>query len=514
MRHLFFSLSFFSVCAGLPAAVQPNPLFSDHMVLQRDMPLPVWGEAAAGETIRVQLGERASGEVVAGPDGRWMVVLPPQSASAEPVDLIIRGSEEIRVRDVLIGEVWLGAGQSNMFWPVARTLDAQRVAAAAERGDYDGIRLFQVRTDHSDTPKSSVPSMWRTVTPESAKGFYGTLFYFGEALRRANPEVPVGLIASAVGGTNAHSWIAQDVLESAEAGKITIDWYRKTLEDYPTAKARYEEDLAAFEARKAEGGNAGRAPMEPMHAAHPKRPAAHFNAMIAPLIPYAVRGVLWYQGEANSREPWVSHYAELMETLITSWRQKWASAAETEPVRDIPFLIVQLPNFNAPANALWPELREQQMEITRRVPETGMIVSIDIGDPGDIHPANKTPIGERLALLARERVYGDDVNGTSPTPDDVKFGDGWVVVKFESADELKTTDGAAPRNFEVAGSDGNFHAAEAEILDGTRVQARSEAVPEPVAVRYAWQKNPQGINLVGANRLPVSPFRLPVPIRE
>lgn len=493
------------------ATVIPNSLFTDHMVLQQGQPVPVWGTASPGEKISVALGDRAKAETEADAEGRWLATLPPLKASKEPVTMTIRGENEIRVQDVLVGEVWIGSGQSNMQMGVGETSDARRVLDQAAAGKFPHIRLFRVNWTASDQPLADAGTNWKTVSAGTLPSFSATLFYFGEALQEAMPDVPIGLISSCVGATNAHAWIPASVFESAPAAEPLRLWYQKQLAQLPQLDPPYESKLEDYEEKTAALKQAGqplpkelqRPPEPPMGPRSKRRPTSLYNGMIAPLQPYAFQGVVWYQGENNSSLEWTGYYAGLMTALIEGWRADWARAAGVKEKREFPFLIAQLPNFQN--RNVWPLLREQQVEITKQAPNAALAVLIDLGDPANIHPVNKVPAGQRLALLARAQVYGEKITGHPPLMKSAAFENGKAVVHFTQGD-LASRDGQPLRNFELAGADRAFHPAQAEIQNGA-VVVQSPEVPEPVAVRYAWANNPENINFTNAAGLPASPFR-------
>ncbi len=493
------------------ATVKPNSLFSDHMVLQQGQPVPVWGTADPGEKISVALGGRAEASATTGADGKWMAVLPPLTMSNVPAELVIRGQNEIRISDVLVGEVWIGSGQSNMQMAVMETWDAARVAAEAGAGRFASMRIFRVGWTASDERVPDADSRWQTVTPQSAASFSAALFYFGEALLAAMPETPIGLIASSVGGTNAHAWIPRSVYQADPALAPLRKWYDAQLARLPELDPPYEQKLREYEAKLAAVKQSGhpipqdlqRPPEPPMGPRSKRRPASLYNGMIAPLQPYAFQGVIWYQGENNGSLEWAGYYADLMHALITGWRADWAAAAGAKEPRSFPFYVAQLPNFQTPH--AWPLLREQQLAIPEKTPDTAVAVLIDSGDAQNIHPPNKTPAGRRLALLALAHTYHRGVDADSPAVKEVAYAGGKAVVTF-SEGGLKSADGQPLRHFEVAGPDLAFHPAVAEIR-GNQILLGSSAVPQPAAVRYAWSNNPEAVNFVDASGLPASPFR-------
>lgn len=501
------------LCLALNAGakVAPASLFTDHMVLQQGKPVYVWGTASPGEQVRVSLGALATGGASADSEGNWLVELPAQPVAASPLTLRIRGENEIRVEDVLIGEVWLGSGQSNMAVTAGGTTDWDSVQKEIAAGEFSRLRVFKMAWTADDAPRRDLGgARWRVSDNNTLRNASAAMVYFARALQRARPGVPIGIIQSAVGATNAHAWLPNDALENGKGAAGIRRWYRGQLDKLPDENKRYAEKLArhrqTVEKAKQEKQQPPRAPEPPMGPESKRRPACLYNGMIAPLQPYGIRGVAWYQGENNSSLQWAGDYAALMTDLINGWRADWARAARRDPPDMLPFLIVQLPNYKN--SNVWPLLREQQARIAQHVPATALVCIIDSGDPKDIHPRNKTPLGERLALAARALVYGE--NGlvwSGPVFRDAACGDGKAEVAFgHTGGGLMTTDGRPPRGFELAGADRRFFPAAAS-LSGPGVILESPQVPHPVAVRYAWENNPENLNLYNKENLPALPFR-------
>lgn len=495
------------------AALELHPLFTDHGVLQQQLPVPVWGWADPGATVTVSFaGQKKS--ATAASDRRWQVILDPLAASAEPAVLTAAsGGKTLSVSDLLVGEVWVCSGQSNMAMSVNGTLNADQMEKEAAEGKFAHLRLFKAPVQGADERLNRVESSWQPCLPPVVNGFSATGFYFGRALQ-AGRKVPVGLIQSAMGGTNAFSWINTDTYRNDPAAGPARQFWKETVERYPQAKVAYENNLAAWKekvkAAKAGGQPAppGRAPREPLGPDHVKRPAGHYNAMIAPLQPFAIRGAIWYQGEANSRPPFATQYKDLMFALVEDWRADWAAAAGRElERRDFPFYLVQLPNFAHGHPQGWPVIREQMLRFWLEGKNTGMVVTIDVGDPADIHPKNKLPVGERLARFARANTYGEDIVYSGPIYDSLTIQDDRALVKFRHAGHgLKSLDGQPLRYFQIAGADGRFVPAEAQISGDTLI-VHSADLPEPRAVRYAWTDNPENPNFANEDGLPASPFR-------
>ncbi|MGO9893516.1 MAG: sialate O-acetylesterase [Bryobacteraceae bacterium] len=497
MRTIAECLIALSLAGGLEGAVKLPALISDHMVLASGVPARIWGTADAGETVRVEL-EGQTAAAVADGSGKWAVWLKPLTA-AGPLEMTVSTasavSNTVVVRDVLVGEVWLGSGQSNMEFPLSRAMRHEEEIAQA---GYPTIHLFQVKHAVAEQPADDVTGRWEVSTPESAAHFSAVEYFFGRHLHETL-RVPVGLIESDWGGTPAQSWTSREALEADPALRFVLDGWDKILANYPAAKASYDERLAAWNGAaakaKAEGTAAPARPGAPQGPGHPYTPAGLYNAMIAPLTPYAIRGAIWYQGESNATEEHAYRYRKLFADMIEDWRNRWGEG-------DFPFLFVQLANFKS--NGYWPVLRESQTE-TLRLAKTGMAVAIDVGESKDIHPTNKQAVGLRLALAALHIAYGKEGEYSGPLYRSATAEDDSLRVWFTHAGGLGARGGGALTGFTVAGSDGNFVPAEARI-EGDTVVVSSAQVKTPVAVRYAWEDDP-ACNLINGAGLPASPFR-------
>jgi sialate O-acetylesterase len=413
-----------------------------------------------------------------------------------PGDVTISGHNTITVHDVLVGEVWIGSGQSNMEMATIRVNNAEQEIASA---NFPQIRLFTVKKKVSDTPLDDVEGSWQLCSPESVAHFSAVGYFFSRDLHQRLHQ-PVGFIHTSWGGTPAQSWTSRGALESEPALKFILDDWATTLERYPDAQQRYEEQLArwkqATEAARADKQQAPAQPRPPVGPGHQNTPAGLYNAMIAPIVPYTIRGATWYQGESNASAARAYAYRRLFRLMIEDWRQAWGEG-------DFPFLFVQLANFKA--NPWWPVLRESQNN-TLELRNTGMAVIIDIGESNDIHPKNKQDVGKRLALAACATVYGEKVEYSGPMFRRLSAEGSTLRLWFDHAGGgLQARGGAGLTGFTIAGSDGKFVPAEARI-DGTTVLVSSAAVPEPAAVRYAWEDDPV-CNLINQEGLPASPFR-------
>ena len=473
--------------------------FSDHMVLQREKPVAVWGWAEAGELVTVSFAGR-SRSVSSAADGRWALELDPLSASAEPRKLTVtgRGGRGITIEDVLVGEVWLGSGQSNMEMSVgsANDFDAEKASA-----NLPLIRYYGEASGPAEKPMPEGRGGWQVCTPESVRRFSATLYFFGREVHR-KLDVPVGLICSASGATQIEYWIPPEAQSADEETKANYDSMLRGYTSFDEAKvmADYEAKLAAWKLAVEQAIEEKKAPPpRPTDVlAIRKRkgpPGGLYNGKIFNLIPFSLRGILWYQGESNAGNP--DPYHKLLTELVTSWRALWHE--------ELPFAWVQLPGFTAPGEA-WPRMREAMLKATV-LPRTGMAVTIDIGDPKNIHPTNKQEVGRRLSLWALGTVYGKNVSATGgPLPVGSSIQGSRMTVAFSQAGGgLKTKDGGSVSGFQIAGADQQWRPAVATIA-GDKVAVSSADVAAPVAVRYAWQDFPE-CNLYNAAGLPASPFR-------
>ena len=547
------------------ADVKMPAIFGDHMVLQRDGSVPFWGTANPGETVTVSAGTD-KGTATADKDGQWSVKLQKLATSTTPIDVTVAGKNTLTFHDVLVGDVWLCSGQSNMEFGIHSFLPPDELAKAGD----PQIRIFSVpkwvapkpETDLAPAPANCpLLGTWQVATPDTLvkcgewSGFSAVAYFYGSELHNLTHQ-PVGLIASSWGGTRIHSWTSLDMLqtmpEKVSAAKSAAnfrDHYDEIKNTYETVTApQWQATLAKWqadnkaaldaypaqmsqwkEAAKAAAAQHQSAPPRPPAPKQPREPrdpitdnqasAALYNGMIAPLIPFAIDGVIWYQGEANSNEPGV--YRSELPALIRDWRNHWNQG-------DFPFLVVQLPNFMQrrpdPSESTWAQMREIQYKVQAQLPKVGTAVTIDIGDPGVIHPSDKLDVGHRLALVAQHVAYGGTGVWTGPTFKSCAIQGNQIRITFDNIGSGLTT-GIAPQHFyecqrppqtppapatdlegfAIAGTDGKFVWAKAKI-DGDAVVVSSDTVPNPVAVRYAWADNP-ACNLYNKEGLPASPFR-------
>jgi sialate O-acetylesterase len=478
------------------AEVKLAALFSDHLVLQSDKAVPVWGWADPGEEVTVSIAGQSK-SAKAGADGKWMVKLDALKAAEEPTTLTAKGSNTVTAKDVLIGEVWLGSGQSNMAMVVSKAKDFEQEKAAS---DLPKVRMFVVSGTFAKEAAKDCIGSWVVCSPETVGGFSATAFFFGREIHK-QLKVPVGLINSSVGGTPIEAWISPEAqLASAELKPLFAAIEKENAAADPAAiKAAYEKQLAEWtesvKKAKSEGKPLPRRPQDPFALRAMKNSVGGlFNGKIAPLIPFGLRGVLWYQGEANSvpiKAPYYQHHLPL---LVTDWRARWGE--------DLPFAWVQLPNFTSRGDG-WCLVREAMLK-TLKLPKTGMAITLDIGDPKNIHPTNKQEVGRRLAQWALGTVYDKKVETSGPLPAKHEVKDGAIVVSFTHAEGL-TAKGGELKDFVIAGEDKQWQPAKARIEEG-KVIVSADAVPKPLAVRYAWKDTPEATLFNGAG-LPATQFR-------
>ncbi|MDR2674679.1 MAG: serine hydrolase [Opitutaceae bacterium] len=499
------ALLFLLVCDVLRADVSPAPLFCDGAVLQRGKPVPVWGTAAPGERVSVAFAGNTL-STVAGAGGQWRATLPAMPASGEPRDLIISGNNRIDIKNVVVGEVWLASGQSNMERILRRTYSGDFETAAAI---HPPVRHFKVAWKVSHVPLGEAGGKWEEASAAAVGEFTAVGYHFAGALWRAL-GVPVGIINSSWGGTRIEAWMDREAAGASNGAEFALIYerWREVLKNYPAARAGYEAARAAWEKERdaaAENGGAfsRRPPPPPPGPGHQDTPCGLYNGMIHPLVPYAMSGMLWYQGESNAGR--ADEYHAFFSAMIHGWRRAFGQG-------ELPFYWVQLANYkhNGAGNADYALLREAQAR-TLALPRTGQAVTIDIGDVNDIHPLNKREVGWRLARLALARDYGLASIADSG-PEFRRAGrerDGMRVFFKPSKSPLASPRGVLPAGFELAGADGAWHPAAARIEGGT-IFAGSPAAPRPAAVRYAWKNAPEA-GLFNEAGLPAAPFRAVVP---
>ncbi len=494
----------------LPDAIHPNPegagilaktvyggitgnygglsmssLYTDYMVLQRDVPLDIHGTANTGEKITVEIGgQKAS--ATADNQGKWSVVLSPMQAAEDLTLTITAGKQRKVFSHVAVGEVWLCSGQSNMAFMLCQAESGKQDIAAA---DDPQLRLFDMKgrweTYDVAWPASCLDSLnhlqyfhettWQPSTPSSASRFSAVGYYYGRMLRQ-KLGVPVGLICNAVGGAPTEAWVDRNSLETSFPN-ILSNWLQNDfIQDW--VRGRAAKNLTNDQTKL------GR---------HPYEPCYLYESGILPLQRYPIKGVIWYQGESNAHNK--DAHAKLFSLLVNGWRQNWNNP-------DMPFYFVQLSSLNRPS---WPWFRDSQLRLMKEISNTGMAVSSDHGDSLDVHPRYKQPIGERLARWALAKTYGQDITPSGPVFSSVTRQADALIVSFLYADGLQTSDGKAPSCFEIAEEDGLFQPATA-IIEGSTVRLTSPILKHPRYVRYAWQPFTRA-NLVNGDQLPASTFR-------
>jgi sialate O-acetylesterase len=465
-RRLCAAVAVAAVAVLGPAAhadVKVNSLFTDSMVLQQGVKCPVWGTAAPGEevTVILQAGDQPA-EAKGTADektGKWQVELPAQKAGG-PFTMTIKGKNTITLRDVLIGEVWIASGQSNMEWPLQASDNAKEVISSSANPK---IRLYTVAKRVTDKPVAEAGGKWQQAAPMTVPLFSAVAYFFGRDLQKTL-NVPVGLIHTSWGGTVAEAWTSPTALEGNADLKHLLP----------------------------------RGPIAP--GSSPNQGAVLYNGMIAPLIPFAFKGAIWYQGESNAGRAW--EYRTLFPTMIKSWRTAWNQG-------DFPFLFVQLAPFmrttTVPGDSAWAELRDAQLYTYLTLSGTGMAVITDAGETSDIHPKQKAIVGARLAVAARGIAYGEKVEPGGPIYESMSVEGNKVVLSFKHTGKGLEAKGGVPLGFTVAGEDHKFSNALAEIK-GDKVVVWSPLIEKPVAVRFGWNNYPY-VDLWNKDGLPASPFR-------
>ncbi len=489
----------------LLAEVKLASPFTSHMVLQRDMKMPVWGTAASGELVTVEFAGQ-KGSVKANAQGVWRVDLKPLKESAAGRRFTVSGSQTtqpIQLDDVLVGEVWLASGQSNMDFTVSKkvkyfsgvTNEEQEIAAA----NYPLLRMFTGTSAKAYEPQTRVDGEWRVCTPETVPAFSAVGYFFARDLQK-KIKLPVGIVTLAFGASTAEAWIRRETMAADPQLKPMLDRFDAAVQAFrtnppPVVAAPRSEDVSATNAApggRRRGGGPPRDPVQDQHHA-----TVLFNGMINPVIPFAIRGAIWYQGESIvGGEAGRALYPRVQAALIHDWRKLWGEG-------EFPFYIVQLAALKSNSNH--PSVREAQASVLA-LPNTGMAVTIDIGDPKDVHPHNKQDVGDRLARIALANVYRRKLEFSGPMYKSMKVEGRVVRLNFTHLGGGLVAKGGPLKTFVIAGVDGKFVSAEAKI-EGQTVVVSSAEVTSPAAVRYAWESYPDGCNLYNADGLPAAPFR-------
>lgn len=498
---------FFASLANLVAKVELPTIFTDHMVVQQKQPVRLWGQAKPETTVTASLaGEK--GIALADMEGRFVIELPALDArrTKGAQQLVVSdGDSSITIDDILVGEVWLCSGQSNMLFPLSK---ADHGDDAIAQANHPQIRFFQSEYQASENPESTIPgSAWAVCAPETAADFSAVGYFFALKVQEAL-DVPVGLIGSYKGGTPIETWAPLWEYASNPQIKPILDFFDELLTRADEAEAEHQSNLQQWRAKNAQAQAEGREfnerkPTREYGLREQYRPGYLYNGMIAPVMPYPLAGVLWYQGEHNANRSRGNQYQALLGVLIQSWRKGF----EREY---LPFGVVQLPNYKrraqAPSDSGWAELRESQLKVAQSDSNVGLVVIIDSGDARDIHPTNKLVVGNRLAAWALADVYKvSGVVGSGPIYESMTIKDGKAVVTFDKVYGGLQATGGKVKGFAIAGEDREFVWADA-VIKGQTVVVSSPAVPNPVAIRYAWADNPEA-TLYNTDGLPASPFR-------
>ncbi|MCC9135575.1 sialate O-acetylesterase [Pontibacter silvestris] len=489
---------------SLLANIKLPALLADHMVLQQQADVALWGWADPGETVEV-IGSWNNKKVKATADaqGNWQLKVSTSKAGG-PYALSFKGKNEVNLKDIYLGEVWICSGQSNMHFPVA-PIENSGWATGVEnyeqeiaQANYPKIRMFTVERKVADEPQKDVVGDWQVCNPATVGDFSAVAYFFARELVEKT-GLPVGLINTSWGGTPAEGWTKKEVLESDADFIPILERYNADVEKYPEAIEVYRKELEQWrkeaESAKQKGETPAAAPREPMGPKHHKSPYKLYNAMVAPLLPYTIKGAIWYQGESNADRAY--QYRKLFPAMIANWREGWGY--------NFPFYFVQI----APHRSQRPEIREAQLLTMQSVPNTGMAVVTDAGDSLDIHPRNKQVVGKRLSLWALSKDYGQkDVVYSGPIYKSMKVDGDKIVLSFDHVDGGLVARGGELSDFTIAGADQKFVKAKAKI-EGKQVVVWSDQVQNPVAVRFAWELIPAP-NFYNKAGLPASPFRTDV----
>ncbi len=474
-------------------------IFGDHMVLQQKQANPVWGWAAPGEKVTVEIHGQ-SHMTQADQQGHWKINLRPIPVGG-PYQMRIEGEfSKFFLDDILVGEVWICSGQSNMAWALRNTNSAELATLTA---DYPNIRLITVPRVGTQEAQDDFQGEWTACSPESVPDFSAVGYFFGRRLHHAL-DVPIGLIDNAWGGSAAEAWVKREVLEEDEKYDELMAWWKEKEASYD-----YESELEAWEKQAAEWDAASEADRQPRRPRRPgdlmagnHRPANIYNGVLHPTIGYGIKGVIWYQGESNASRAY--QYRDLFPLMIQHWREEWKQG-------DFPFYYVQLADFREeseePGDSDWAELREAQTMTMDRLPNVGEAVIIDVGEGRDIHPRNKQTVADRLARWALAKDYGKEIQFRGPAYQSMKIEGNKIILTFNHVGQgLYSFDTQEPQGFTIADKDKKFVRAEAKIINSTTMEVWSSDVENPIAIRYAWADNPV-CNMYNRDGLPMTPFR-------
>jgi sialate O-acetylesterase len=501
-KHRVFVLTIVMVLSGVAVTdVRLPSVIGDNMVLQQGIPVTIWGWADPCENVVIKFGSSSvAWSATADADGKWETRIGPLNAGG-PYEMTISGGNPITLKNILVGEVWVCSGQSNMEFLLDRV---DRGAEEVNEANYPQIRLFTVGKKVSYEPMKNCQGKWLICGSQTASRFSAVGYFFGRELNK-RLNVPIGLINASWGGTPAESWMSKEYLEADANFKPILRRFEETSTNYPELYKKYQAEKQRYEQMAAKLREEGK-PIpprpnfqEPIGPNHPYSPTGLYNGMIVPIFRYGIRGAIWYQGESNAGRAY--QYRTLFPAMIKNWRQTWGQG-------DFPFLFVQLANYMAvksePTDSEWAELREAQF-ITLSVPNAGMAVIIDIGEANDIHPKNKQDVGLRLALWALAKTYDKNVVYSGPLYKSMEVRGNSAILHFDSVGGGLVAKGESLKGFAIAGADHKFVWADAKI-EGYTIVVSSDKIAEPMAVRYGWADNPV-CNLYNKEGLPASPFR-------
>lgn len=471
----------------------PN-IFSDHMVLQQGQENKIWGKAAAGEKVSISIHDK-NVSVQADQQGNWSAKIPSLPMSSTPSKLTVKGANTIEINDVLVGEVWICSGQSNMQWSVAQSNDPDLEKLAS---NYPNIRMINFPQIGSQQPIwSHDDRKWMVSGPTTVERFSAVGYFFARQIHQTT-GVPIGMINNAWGGSAAEAWVNRDLMKANGRFDALLKRWITQEERFATLSAKT--DLTPEEKTELNGRAPGQGLTGTMRGN--SRPGNIYNGVLKSHLGYGIRGAIWYQGESNAGRAY--QYRDLFPFMIQNWRSEWGQG-------DFPFYWVQLADYTAeksePGDSDWAELREAQTMTMDKLSNTGQAVIVDIGEGKDIHPKNKVDVGRRLARWALAKQYGIDIDYQSPRYQSMEKGAGAITLKFANANKgWRPFDVPEPKGFTIAGEDKKFYHAKAEILKDNSIKVSAPEVPNPVAVRYAWANNPI-CNVFSNNGLPLTPFR-------
>ncbi|CAD0009353.1 sialate O-acetylesterase [Flavobacterium chungangense] len=495
IKKLSLFLIFLSASFSIKAQVKLPALVSDNMVLQQNTKVNLWGWASPNEKINIQLGwQNSSIEVVANSTGDWKVGVNTPQGSEKAYSITINATNKIVLNNILIGEVWICSGQSNMYFPVGKEEGTWKTGVKnyeeeIVNANFSNIRLFTVVTNASPKPLDDVTGRWAACSPETIKTFSAVAYFYGRDLYQ-KLNVPIGLISTSWGGTKAEAWTSQNVLEE-NPDFLTI------LEEDAKNEKTYQEKLESYylnlKNERLANNNALKTELKKPKKEANKTSYVLYNAMLHPLINYTMKGVIWYQGESNSGKAQL--YQTLFPAMVKNWRDDWKQG-------DFPFYYVQI----TPHKGQTPEIREAQLLSLKTIPNTGMAVTTDVGDTNNIHPINKQTVGHRLALIALAKTYKEDkLVYSGPIYNHMKIKKDKIQLFFDYADSGFKKTNENLKEFEIAGDDKTYYPAVAKI-DGKTIVVSSDKVKNPKSVRFAWKAVPEP-NLFNTENLPASPFR-------